>query len=208
MRTTVAMNAIAKHLGHGHALDEVPDDVISIWQLQAHWILAGTQRNIMQYAQARPEFCGLAGWREGEFVPPEIHRFTWTNGSVHGLYHATGTGRMRVFACEHYYHPRKLHQVMGVELWAGKPYPRVLVRVRGTAIVHLREDGQHLVEGVAFRLEDDYTREEDRSERLDRLAYLWWLDQHVGHVQYAEALLPLLQARAEQLAREREEAER
>lgn len=204
MTTVEAMNALAKELAHGHALSCVPEGMCSIWQLQAEWLKEGTRRNLAQYAAGRPEFAGLTGWREGELVPPEIHRFTWTSGSVHGLYHVTGTGRMRVFACEHYQHPRRLDQVLGIELWSGSPYPRMLVRVRGTSTVHLREDGQHVAEGVQFRLVEDKTREEDRGERLDRLYYLWWLDQNLGHVTDAEELLPLLAARAETLARARE----
>ncbi len=207
VKMTEVLNAIARKLAHGHALAEVPESMVSIWELQAEWLKQGTRRNLAQYAAGRPEFCGLTGWLQGQYVPPEIHQFTWTRGQVYGLWHTTGTGRMRILACEEYYHPQQLRQVMVVELWAGKPYPRVLVRIRGTATVHLCEDGHHRVEGVEFRLEEDYTREKDRSERLDRLAYLWWLDQHVGHVYGADALLPLLQARAEQLAREREEEE-
>jgi len=202
------LNAIARELGHGHALSCVPEGFVSIWQLQGEWQRVGTERNLAQYAAGRPEFAGLTGWRQGTVVPEEIHRFTWTDGDVYGLRHVTGTGRMRVFACEHYQHPRTLVQVLGIELWSGTPEPRMLVRVRGTAAVHLREDSPHEAYGVGFRLAEDATTPEDRGERLDRLDYLWWIDQNLGPVQHEEELLRLLSVRAEAIARVREEQER
>lgn len=202
------LNAIARELGHGHALSCVPEGFVSIWQLQGEWQRVGTERNLAQYAAGRPEFAGLTGWRQGTVVPEEIHRFTWTDGDVYGLRHVTGTGRMRVFACEHYQHPRTLVQVLGIELWSGTPAPRMLVRVRGHSEVYLREDGTHRVDGVGLWLAEDATTPEDRGERLDRLDYLWWIDQNLGPVYGADTLLRLLRDRAEALARAREEQER
>ena len=53
-----ALNAIARELGHGHALSYVPEDMVSIWTLQAEWLRTGTERNLAQYAaegrRARP----------------------------------------------------------------------------------------------------------------------------------------------------------
>lgn len=197
------LNAIARKLAHGHALAVVPEGMVSIWELQSAWRQTGKTRNLVYYALDMPYLRGLEGWRE-TVIPPKTEGET----PLIQLRHITGTGRMRVESWERYVPKGTLDQHVLLELWSGNPHPRRMIQVHGEATVRLNPEGAHQAESVQFYLVSDETTEEDRGERLDRLSYLWWLHTEVGPIVWgADALLPLLEARAEELRRVREAEE-
>lgn len=194
MRMTEALNKLARELGHGHALDNVPDETVSIWQLQADWRKRGKTRNLFYYAMDMPYLCGMEGWREEKIDDGKC------------LVHVTGTGRMKIRVCE-IVHGTELRQDLYVELWAGGDEPRMVVTIHGVANVRLAVDGNHTSDDVWLHLYSDRTTPEDTGDRVDRLEYMLWLNEHVAPIVGAEKLLALIEANAEELARTREEQE-
>ncbi len=174
------LNRIASKLGHLCALPvEVEKEFRSIWELQGAWTLNGAHKNCFYLADGHPELTGIAGWRE-EMLPYNVRLDEDYPGTEDypGIYHRSGTGRLRISAWERYRATGYLDQYCSIEIWAGSPEPRQMVLLTMKGSVCLRTGGA--THCSPFYLANDKTTEEDLTTRADRLADLLWIDDEFG----------------------------